>query len=83
MLGVVVTHVFQSGVPMDTELFGGNLVCNPEVSHFHGSGALAFNSVVGNAGGGGVVAVYGSGWLGVAKFMEDESQDAAFFSIDE
>jgi hypothetical protein len=83
MFGVVVTHVLQAGVPMDTELFAGYLVCNPEVTHFHGAGALAFNSVVGNAGGGRVVAVYGSGWLGVAKFVEYESQDAAFLSVDE
>ena len=60
-------------MPVDTELFAGNLVCNPEVTHLHGTGALEFNSVVGNAGSSGVVAVYWSGGLGVAEFMEDEA----------
>ena len=71
MFGVVVAHVLEAGMPMYTELFAGNLVRNPEVSHLHGTGALVFNSVVGNAGGSRVVAVNGRGWLGVAKFMEN------------
>jgi hypothetical protein len=82
MLGVVVAHVFEAGVPVDTELIAGNLVRNPEVTHLHGMGALAFYSVVGNPSSGGVVTVYGGGWLGVAEFMEDEAKDAAFLGVD-
>ena len=52
MLGVIVTHVLEAGMPMDTELLAGNLISNPEVAHFHGARALAFDGVVGNAGGG-------------------------------
>lgn len=80
--GVVVAQVFGSGVPLDIELLAGDLVCDPEVSHFHRTGTLALNGVVGNAGGGGVVAVEGCGWLWVAEFLEDEANDAAFFGID-
>ena len=71
MLGVIVAHVLEAGMPMYMELFAGNLVRNPEVTHLHGMGALAFNSVVGNAGGSRVVAVNGRGWLGVAEFVEN------------
>ena len=55
--GVVVSHVFLSGVPSYVELVAGDLVGNPEVAHFHGTGTLALNGVVGNAGSGGIVAV--------------------------
>ena len=65
MLGVIVTHVLEAGMPMDTELLAGNLISNPEVAHFHGARSLAFDGVVGNAGGGGVVTVDWSRWLGV------------------
>ena len=69
MLGVIVTHVFEAGMPMDIKLLAGNLISNPEIAHLHGTRALAFHSVVGNASCGGVVAVNWSGWLGVAEFM--------------
>ena len=69
MLGVIVTHVFKAGMPTDGELLASNLISNPEVTHLHGTRALAFNGVVGNAGCCGVVAVDGGGWLGVAEFM--------------
>jgi hypothetical protein len=52
MLGVIVAHVLEAGMPMDTELLAGNLISNPEVARFHGAIALAFDGVVGNAGGG-------------------------------
>ena len=32
MLGVIVTHVFKAGMPMDGKLFVGNLISNPEVT---------------------------------------------------
>ena len=51
MLGVIVTHVLEVGMPMDTELLAGNLISNLEVAHFHGARLLAFDGVVGNAGG--------------------------------
>ena len=65
MLGVIVTHVLKAEMPMDTELLAGNLISNPEVAHFHGARSLAFDGVVGNTGGGGVVTVDWSRWLGV------------------
>ena len=57
VFGVVVTQILESGMPFYIELFVGNLVCKPELSHFHQTGSLAFNCVIGNSSGGGVVAV--------------------------
>ena len=82
ILGLIVTHVLKAGMPMDGKLFAGNLISNPEVMHLHGTRALEFNGVVGNPGCCGVVAVNGSGGLGVAEFVENEPNDAPFFGID-
>ena len=57
VFGVVVTQILESGMPFYIELFAGNLVCNPEISHFHQTGLLVFNCVIGNSSGGGVVTV--------------------------
>ena len=81
MFGVIVTHIFMSGMPCDIKLFSSNLIGDPKVTHFHGSRALAFDGVVGNAGRGGVVAVDWSRGLWVAKFVENEADDASFFSL--
>ena len=82
MFGVIVTHVLKAGMPMDGEMLAGNLVRNPEVTHLHGTRALAFNGVVGNAGYCRVVAVHGSGWLGVAEFVENDLNDVTYFGVD-
>ena len=81
VFGVIIAHVFKVGMPMDSKLFACNLIGNPEVTHLHGTGALAFYGVVGNAGCGGVVAVDLSRGLRMAEFMENESNDAPFFGI--
>ena len=57
VFGVVVTQILKSGMPFYVELFVGNLVCDPEILHFHRMGSLAFNRVIGNSSSGGVVAV--------------------------
>ena len=82
MLGVIVTQVLEAGMPMDTELLAGNLISNPEVAHFHGARSLAFDSVVGNAGGGCVVTVDCGRWLGVTEFVKDEPNYTALFGVD-
>ena len=82
MFGVIVTHVFKAGMSMDGKLFACNLISNPEVTHLHGSRSLAFDGIVGNASCGGVVAVNGSGWLGVAEFLQNEPNDTTLFGVD-
>ena len=81
VLGVVISKVFEAGVPFDVELFACNLVGNPKIAHFHGSGALAFYGVVRDAGGGRIIAVYGRWWLWVTEFLQDEAKDASFFCV--
>ena len=78
---MVISKVFLVGVPFDLKLLSFNLVCNPEVSHFHGARALAFDSVVCNASCGGIVKMNRGQRLWVSKFMEDEADDMAFFGV--
>jgi hypothetical protein len=35
--GVVVFHVFLSGVPSEVKLVTGDLIGDPKVAHFHGA----------------------------------------------
>ena len=81
MFGVIVSHVFKAGMPMDGKLFAYILISKPKVMHLYGTRALAFDGVVGNAGCCGVVAVDGSWGLRVAEFVENEANDAPFFGI--
>ena len=57
VFGVVVTQILDLRMPFYVELYVDNLVCDPEISHFHLTGPLAFNYVIGNSSIGGVVAV--------------------------
>jgi len=63
-------------------VFVGDLVDDPEVSHFHGPGALAFDSAVGNADGCGIVAVDGGWRLRMSHFFQDEADDFGFLCIE-
>ena len=69
VFGDVVAKVFGTWVPKDTHVFVGDLVDDPKIAHFHGAGSLAFDSVIGDANGGGVVTVNGRGRLGMAHFF--------------
>ncbi len=51
MFGDVITKVFHAGVPENANVAVSDLVDDPEVAHFHGSGALAFHCAVGDAHG--------------------------------
>jgi hypothetical protein len=72
-----------AGVPLYIEKLPFDLVADPKESHLHGSGALFFHCVVGNACGCFVVAVDWRRWLFVAEFCEDESENDAFFDVHE
>lgn len=69
MLGDVVTQVFAARAPCDGDGLVSDLIGDPKIPHFHGTGALAFDSVVGNSGGGAVIADDGCGRLGVTHFL--------------
>jgi hypothetical protein len=55
MLGDVIAQILHAGVPEYANITVADLVNDPEVPHFHGSGSLAFNSAVGNSDGSGIV----------------------------
>ena len=67
----VVAKVFYAGVPKDFDVFVGCLIHDPEIPHFHGPGALAFDGVIGYADSRGVVAVDGGSRLRMAHLVED------------
>jgi hypothetical protein len=83
MFGYVVTKVFDTWVPEDSNLLVRHLIYNPEVAHFHGSRALAFYGAVRNADRRGVVTVDRGRGLGMAHLVEDEAQDFGFLNIQE
>ena len=51
------------------EISLGFAIQEPEIAHLHGTGALAFDGVVDDADGGGVVDVYRSRRLRMAQFF--------------
>ncbi len=54
----------------------------PEVSHFHCTGALAFDGIVVNADGGSVVDVNWCWWLWVSKLCKSETENLGFLCIE-
>jgi hypothetical protein len=83
MFGDVIAKILHAGVPENANITVADLVDDPEVPHFHGSGALAFHGAVGNSYGGGIVTVNGRGWLRVTHFLKDEAYDFDFLSVEE
>ncbi len=59
------------------------VIQQPEVPHLHCTGTLAFDRVIDNANGSGVVDVNGCPWLWMAKFQGGKLQDLGFLSIEE
>jgi hypothetical protein len=80
---LIVGQVFLTGVPFFCEFFLCYFVSYPKIPHFHLARSLAFDSVVRDAYGGGVIAVYWCTWLGMAKFFEGESKNYSLFAIEE
>ncbi len=65
------------------EVFLCFAIQQPEVLHLHCMGTLAFDCVIDNANGSGVVDVNGCWWLWMAEFQEGKSQDLGFLCIEE
>ena len=80
---IIICKIFMAGMPLDIENALFDLVCDPEKTHFHRAGPLFFDSVVCDTCGGDVVTMYGRRRLWVAKFLEDEADNFAFFAIGE
>ncbi len=59
VLALVISKIFLSWVPSDAMLILCNLVTNPKIMHLHRTGALAFDRIIRNSNGGGIVAMDG------------------------
>jgi hypothetical protein len=79
----IVAQVFLTGLIIKFEVFLCFAIQQPEVSHLHCTGTLAFDCVIDDANGSGVVNVNGCQWLWMAKFKEGKSRDLGFLSIEE
>jgi hypothetical protein len=63
---LIVGQGFLTGVPFYCEFFLCHFVSYPKIPHFHRAQLLAFDGVVCDAYGGGVIAVYWCTQLGMA-----------------
>ncbi len=84
VFALIIGKIFLSRVPV-TNIVGilCYLVTNPKISHFHRLRTLAFDSVVRDTDGRGVVAMDRGFWLGVPQFLKCEAEDHALFAIEE
>ena len=74
MLGTVVIQVLDSWCPVEAEVFLGVAASDPPEAHIHGLEHFVHHGLVGDASGGGVVALNGRGGLRPAHFDESVSQ---------
>ncbi len=79
----IVAQVVLTGLIIKFEVFLCFAIQQPEVPHLHCTGILAFDHVIDNANGSGVVNVNGCRWLWMAKFQEGKLQDLGFLRIKE
>ncbi len=79
----VITHVFLSGLIMKFEILLSFPVQQPEVMHFHGPGALMFDSVIDNVNGSSIVNVYWCWRLWMPKLVQGKPKDSGFLGIEE
>ena len=79
----VIAHVFLSRLIMKFEIRLSFLVQQPEVMHFHGAGALTFDSVIDNANGSSVANVYWCWRLWMPKLVQGKPKDFGFLGIEE
>jgi hypothetical protein len=61
----------------------GDFIAHPKISHFHRARTLAFDGVVRDTNGCGIVAMDRGSRLWVTQFFEREAEDHALFAIQE
>ncbi len=79
----ITAQVFLSGLILKFEVLLSFPIKQPEVLHFHGAGALAFDGTVDNADNGSVVNVNRCWWLWVSEFGKSEMEDFGFLCLEE
>ena len=83
MLGTVVSQVLVSWCPVVAEVFLGVAASEPPEAHVHGLEHFFHHGLVGDACGGGVVALNGRGGLMPAHFDESFSEGYHGLGADE
>ena len=81
MLGKVISPIAAAAFPIDNKLSLADAVTDPIKAHVHGFGLLLFYTIVGNAGGSGVVGYHWCWWLWVAKFLESDAFGDGFLAV--
>ncbi len=79
----IIAHVFLSGLIMKFEIFLIFPIQQPEVTHFHGAGALTFDRVIDNANGSSVVNVYWCWQVWMPKLVQGKPKGFGFLGIEE
>ncbi len=79
----IIAQVFLPRLIVKFEVLLSFPIKQPEVPHFHGTGALVFDGIVDNANGGSVVDVNRRRWLWVSEFGKSEMEDFGFLCIEE
>ena len=83
MLGGVIRHVVSARGPINMEVALFYAVTDPIKTHVDGLGTNLLACAIGNARGGFIVGLHGSGGLGMAEFVECVAKDGAFFAVEE
>jgi hypothetical protein len=78
---LVVREVFLAGVPTELVHPLGHFVTDPKEPHFHRARALAFDGIIGNAHGRGIITMHWGLWLGVAHVGQGEAKNNAGLAI--
>jgi hypothetical protein len=82
VLALIICKVFFARKVVDVKFSLCNSICNPKESHFHGLRALALDGVVGDAYGGGVIAIDRDWWLRMAHLIECDAKNCGLFAIE-
>ena len=83
MIGTVVGKVLVSWCPVVAEVFLGVAAAEPPEAHVHGLEHFVHHGLVGDASGGGVVALNGRGGLRPDHFHESVAEGHHGFGADE
>jgi hypothetical protein len=78
----IVAQIFLTGLIIKFKVFLCFGIQQQEVLHLHCTGMSAFDCVIDNSNGSGVVNVNGCQWLWMAKFKVGKLQDLGFLSIE-
>ena len=81
MFGEIIDEIVGAAAPVDQELALVYAVLDLVKAHVDSLGAALFDSVIGDAGGTGIVRLNGSCWLWMSHFCESSAEHGAIFGV--